>query len=776
MDKTPQQTASDLVAEDKDPSSDLPLPADSATWSDPGTPRCPPTSSLILTKEQEEKLVTFCCERVEEMKANNREWIEERNHYLDEHENRFKHREVVGSIFAKSNSSFNQSRRNAVPIIARLIRDFLGVWPFFACKPVRSKGSTVEPDAIQRYAEFKAGRTQGKLAESLMDGIEMGAVVGERVEKIVHTRRASFYSERANVLVDDHGQVVRTSQGEPVYDYDEWVDSSYFDQPDDGKDPQGQPGAPLPPPTGWSWRGIFNWGKAPAPVPIVVQPTGIMVLKKDPSLKKDPQGKYQEMLVDREEVLYEGPEVKGIHHGDFLCPLNAEDIQSAPYIAHLFDVTIPELIETYITPFDPTKLNPQEKIFYGNLLNKVKGLEGETDDPKSHQSKADTHNAEQKPAGNDKYNGVVQLAEVYLKADPKKCGRQSETWITLVLDKKIPLFYNYTAINVPPKIGRPFRPVRVTPKRGRWYGIGEYRLNEHKQRFIDWCLNKSAYSNAAAGKIRIYDAEAVEGWDEQEPKYGDVWYKKKSGFMGELEKAVVEMTTQPLDDDIKELRDAMMQTSQAERGNLSPGGDSLSQLPSSKLKYGIQAIERAGDEVYAVSAMNTEIGIADVTEAFILTMLEHMNPVEEFIYTDGDQYLSGQLTRSDIADLDMNVELEMTLTRGDQINEQNQLAYNIVLAYMGLPPFQQATLRDFTIARLKSMDIQNAEKAVPNPSPQDVQASYQAWLGQMEGQAMGGQPGQPGQPPPPGGPSAPPSPIPPPTDPAQPPPAGPKVI
>jgi hypothetical protein len=735
------------------------------------TMRCPPTSSLILDGEQEGELITFCVERVEDLKKQNSKRIEEQFNYINEHENHFKHREMAGTIFEKSNSSFNQSRRNAIPIIARLTRDFLGTEPFFACKPVRFEGSSVEADKVQNFANYKM--KDAKLREALEDAIEMAAVTGERVVKITFDRDINYYKEKANVMVDDEGVEIRTSTGDVIYATDEWVDSSYFQQPDPTPDDKNQPGQPpaAQPPSkskGFSISGLWQWGRPKPPVPIVIPPTGIQVLKKDPSVVQPATPNYKMMLVDQQEVLFSGPCAEGINHGDFLCGLNERDIQRAPYIAHVYELTVPEIVQKYVMSIDAESLDEAEMVFYKKLLQNIELLKGSDTTHKSEVKRPEVQNNEQQAgAGNDKYNGTVKLAEVYLRADPDEDGFQKEICVVIAVQHKFALFYDYTPNLVPKKMGRPFRIVRVTPKRNRWHGISEYKLNQHKQNFIDWCLNRSVYADAISGKFHFISPEMIEGADEQEVTPGDKWYKLK-GQNPDATKAVQIVSSPPLEQATIDLMKDMMQSSQAERGNLAPGGDNISQLPSSRLKYGIEAIQRSGDEIYALSAINVERGLESVTEAMIITMLANMDPVEEFEYTQGDQYLSSHITASDIQQFKMNVSMDMTLTRGDQINEQAAQATDIVLSYLDLPAFKQVKVRPFILARLKSMDIQDSDESLPTPSDQDVDLSYKAFIAAQEQQAA-----PPIQPP-----GSKPTPKPPPPAPPEPgaPPPGPKLI
>lgn len=715
---------------------------------------CPPSSALMLNEEQENELKTFCYDRITELKRDNHEWICNRNNYIDEHENHFPHRAKPGSIFEKSNSSFNQSRRNAIPVIARLTKDFLGTDPFFAAKPVLNEGSTIEPDKVQNFAVYKAKAS--KLKEALVDGIEMAGVVGERVEKITYVRDATTYKERVNVLVGSDGQPRRTSTMDVILDTDTWVDSSFFQQPQP-TEPVPKPGvAPQPPAptpeTGMSklFKSLrYPWGAPKTPVPIMVQPTGAYVLKKDPSIPMPSEAdmKFVPMLAEREHVRYSGPEARGIHHGDLLAPLNASDLQTCPYVVHKYDITVPAVVSRYVTAVDPKTLNDKEKRFHVRLVDMLDQLKGESAEPKSEQTKPDHVNQEATTGSTDRYNEIVELAEIYLTCDPDGSGDQREIFVIMCIEKKILLYYDYTANVVPPKIGRPFRVIRITPKRDRWYGISEYKLNQHKQNFIDWCLNRSVYADAISGKFHLYDPDACEGWDAQEPQPGERWHRKKSGFPKDKE-AITIVSSPPLEDFTVDMMKTMMQSSQAERGNLSPGGDSISQMASSKLKYGIEAIQRSGDEIYALSAIHVDSGLTDTVHAWVIMMLKHMDEREEFIYSQGDQWLSSFINSSELDDIDLHVSLEMTLTRGDQQAQQAEAAFEKVMAYINLWAFQQKLVRPFIIAQLKAFDIQNAEEAVPEPSDQDVATSHAAFIAMQQQQAAQPPPGTP----PPGGP------------------------
>ena len=675
-----------------------------------------PGSSLVISKEALKKLVEHVCDLVVNTDRANEAWYQERDNWIREHQNEFEHREKPGSIFENSNVSFNQSKRNAVPIISRLTRDFLGTEPFFSCQPVRKEGDTTEPDDIQAYGQFKMKKAN--LAGALLDAIIMSVVVNERVTKITHRRDVSKYKENATVMVGPDGQPVRTSDGETIYDTDQWVVDQRLSDPDlttlQKLLAKFMPKMPT----------LFQWilqTIAPGAVP--------MVLQKDPSIPQ-PQGfgeqMFKTMLVDQTYVRYNGPDIRGIHHRDFVCPTWAEDIQTAPFCAHKFDMTVPQMNQQWVAPVDETTLDPQEKAFFADLLQNLQLFQGDTSEPKSAQGKAEHARKEVAGVGSDEFNPMGLLAEAYLSIDVDGDGVAEEIMITVALEKRFAFSIDYLPNVVPPKIGRPFRKSIVDPVPNRWYGMGEYANNAHKQEVTDWCANRLIYENLISGMIRGYNPKACIGWDTEPPKAGADLYEIRDPETFDPAKAVFSIPIPPLSDTTMKFMESFMQSSQAERGNLNPGGDTLSQLPSSRLKYGIQAIEQSGDEIYSFSVINIRPSLVAIVEAALITMLAHMDEEEEYQVTQGDTTLTRTMTKEALADVEFNVNFEMTLTRGDQVNEQNAAAIEMVLSYAALPAYQQAIVRPLFLNRLKTLDIQNPEDRLPAPDPQMVVQSQQA--------------------------------------------------
>src|SRR5690606_24352610 len=57
---------------------------------------------------------------------------------------------------------------------------------------------------------------------------------------------------------------------------------------------------------------------------------------------------YETRTVKREKVLYSGPQAKNVYFLDFLCPQDAESVQTAPFIAHIYDMPATQIAQAYI--------------------------------------------------------------------------------------------------------------------------------------------------------------------------------------------------------------------------------------------------------------------------------------------------------------------------------------------------------------------------------------------------------------------------------------------
>lgn len=705
------------------------------------TKMCPPGSSLPLTLKQVNDLVTYITEEIPKIEGEAIKWQEERDHHLQEHSNDFMHRKQAGTIYEKSNISFNQSRRNTMPIIARLIKDYLGTDPFYAIEPI-TKYDVDQSKNLQDWAGFKLN--ESNLRSALMEAIEMANVVGEQVVKITHKDDSEFYFETDTVLVGPDNQPVMTQYGDPVYHDDEWIYPN-LDPEDAGMF------------TSLVQRIVPNLPNAAQSFLQMAFPDQtIQVLRKDPNIQMPIDPNFQKMTYPIHRVHYSGPEICGIHHRDFVCPLNVPDIQDAHFVGHKFDLSVEEIVERFCGPdIDQSQFTDQEKEFYTYLVGtgssggKLDLLKSETSSAKSSGAQPNKDTKEKPVQSYDKHNNQTLIIECYLKIDPIGDGRLREITISIAMEHKFALTWDYTANIVAPEVRRPFRIVRTNPIANRWYGDSEYRLGAHKQEFIDWCFNRIIYDNAVSGQFRFYKRGGCEGWDTQPPRSGDQW----NVMLGDVdpEKVLKTITMPSISDNTFQLMQSMMQAGQAESGNLSPGGDTLAQLPSSKLKYGIQAVERSGDEAYALKAIRTVFGIQGTVEAAIYTAIAYMQPTEEYTYSESLESKIGIANRTEIQEMKFRVKLEMTLNRGDQLNEQNEQATNIVLSYVALPPPTQKLIRDFLIERLKSLDIADPEKSLPEVTDQDI-ANYQqqqALQAQQE-QAAANPPAKPTQATPPG--------------------------
>jgi len=686
---------------------------------DVDTPFRSPGGSLVLTRDQLKQVVEFAIETVKKYSNDMDKWCRHRDHWLEEHDNDFYHRAQAGSIYEKSNVSFNQSKRITMPIIARLTKDYLGTDPFFSITPIRNDQTPDDANKLQDWGAFKLGNSN--LHDALEDAIEMAAVVGERVVKIAHREDIEFFMETDTVLVGPDQEPIRTTLGEPIYHDDVLIDQEVPMDPEE---------------MGLLQKAGQMMGMNPTKM--------VQVPQKDPQTIIPPDAEFQRTTYEMHKVNYAGPDFHGINHRDFICPLNVEDIQEAPLIAHKYDRFVTEVVEQYAGPdVDDTQFDPQEKAFFLELMENLKKLAYASSEAQSEQDKPVHYDGETSHDASDKYVLRTGMAEVYTNIDPIGDGRLREIVITIDLKNRFAYSFDYTANTVAPGVLRPFRVVRINPVKNRWYGSSEYKLNKHNQETIDYFLNRQIWDNSIAGKFRLYDREACEGWDERPPQPGETLHTLKPGK--DPERAIITIDGPALSDGGIDLMKMFMQQSQASTGNLSPGGDTLSQLPSSKLKYGIQAIERSGDEAYALKAICCKKGLEDTTKAGVATAVAYMSPTESFTYNDASETKEGIINKTQVEAMKFTVALQLTLTRGDQINEQNEQATQIVLTYMGYPPQIKLLVRDFLIARLKSMDIQQADKALPSPTPEEIAAAQQ----QAAMAAATPQPGaQPSTPPP----------------------------
>lgn len=739
------------------------------------TPLIPAHSSLIFTEEQMVKLAAYICDRIKSIDSSREDWLAERDRFEAEDQDDFSHRlnivtgpdgEAKENIFVASNESLNTTRRQVIPIVATLIKNYIGSDPCFELRPMfvdapelADVNKVPDPDQVppapqvdpntppapppmpgqppmsaagpagmpgvpppappvklptlaervQYYARFKLNKKGCNMKQSIAAGLNTAANIGEQVIKVNHRERANPYRRIASVLVDVTGNQVFTKDGDAVYQTDAWR------QMPDGtqalaKDHQIRRVPPLAP-------GAVTTSMVKGLIPGAIDPV-TMAPGGPPTEGWVDSGvaqAWKKMHAKGRKILYRGPEFGLVNRRDAVIPLDARSIEDADLIAHRFDIEVGDVLSRLVGGISKDDLElPEQMAWFKWVVEKLRRMRSEEDsNPKSDVGKPKVLNNEKaEHRTNTEFNQKVQLAEVYTRLDVDGDGETKEVMLIIDLSNECILWWDYT-VNLTPKGVRPFEVIRIYPVPDRWYGQSESKRNAAKQMLIDFCINRLLHQANLNGDIVAYDPEVCEEWSTEEPRPGPIMYRMKGGGNISKERIVNAIMRWPMTDMPEALHEIMqefMQVAQMESGNMNPGEQNNADLPAAKLATGLRAIARAGQLLDTLRDINAEPGVTAVIFLGVTVLLRHMEPEEEYEFTNGDMTLSDTMTREEVDCLDLNLKLNLTVSRAEEQIKVLDLARQIAVEYYTiLPPDVQAKLKPLYVHAFKALDIPDAD-------------------------------------------------------------------
>ena len=685
-------------------------------------------SPLELTLEQEKKLVDHAMLRIDDLeKQLGRKNTEHHNWYGSGENDTIKdaagsfmgkrqlyemtyHNQLdwrsylIGGIFSESNLTVPMSRRIAQQQIARSASYFLGTDPWFGAYSV---GATDDDKAsiLDKYLKYKAKKSE--LKNTVISSIEGAIIRGESVVKTVYKQDWTSFKSRITVAVSGDSQPYVAADGEYITPEDTWL--------------QGE--------------------------------GGVWILERDGETQMPPEVKspelftFEEQLVQRQKVRYAGAESKTVYYKDFLASMDAESLDTADCIAHLYDKPAMEIASLYVSALQNKDSTTRETA--ARIYESLQELVGGDSEPSSHANRPRPEVGES-IGDNDRDSGmeesvkepVIEIAEIYLHFDADEDGVQED--IVLMIDRKNkrPLFYDYVA-NRTPNGRRPFDVVRVNRVDGRWHGIGTMEVFQPLQEVVDLLVNRWSLSQSQSGNVIFWRKDlTLEGEDNPhlELNGGETYTPK-----GNVDPAKI-LTIIPLHDikgrEIYKEIEFFMQVAINMSGVSHANDASMLGMDTAKLATGVRNIERSGQEMFSIYLSVMQEGLEEVLKSFVTYSMAYMDTKEAFIYTENDQAHAIEFNPNDIErSIEMDIRMEMTKYKNEQELAQASQATAKVIEYYQLPPELQQRLAPLYRQMLKAFQISHVDQII---SPTDHQLPPSAPNGGFEPQegAGGGQPNQ----------------------------------
>lgn len=589
------------------------------------------------------------------------------------------------NIFMSSNLSVPIVRRVCRQMIARAKNSFFGGDPWFSLdpSPVITDPQNAEQDAardakVEAFCRFKLGESQSNTAEDIGESISRALILGECAVKTSYIVRDQIFDTEATVMTDVEGTPMRGADGNHITQNDQWVDA------EDGK--------------------------------------GTKVLKRDGQTPQPMAPIWQNMPLNRRQVLFEGCKSEVIFYKDFLCPLTAKSVQEADCIVHLYDKAVMEFVDLVVKRgmVDDTaedRLGAAQR-----MVALVQALSENTSQPKSAEASQLRPNENfMSPPSTENGGPIAEFAEFYLWFDANGDGVAENIMLIADRNTKVPIFYDHVA-NVTTDGLRPIEIVRINPVAGRWYGLGIHELFESYQYTIDLLINRWNFSQSRSGRVDFWNpTETLEG--DRDPSLKLNWggtYTKKPGKKAEDILETVHLTDVKFEQ-IHEQALYFQQLLMNESG-VSTGNDGQAAgLQSSKLATGIINVQQSGDELFQPVIDDLRGPITRILGREIDVTLANMNPVEVYTYLKGDTMGVDQLTPDDVRGLKYLVKIELTAMRNQQQMQLSAQTAALVEKFYLLSPAVQMKVAPFYRQQIRLLDpkcdVDTTIQPMPNSPP-----------------------------------------------------------
>lgn len=670
-------------------------------------------SSLRLTREQEERLVEHVLARIDELEnefsrhkegiggniddslvesaaarsalglqSRHEEWLTKRQRYYNRFYNHLEDRVVPNTIYADSNLTASLSQRICFQMKGRMAKDYFGGDPWFAVSPVGDDDQQLAFE-VDKFLQHKHGKN--KLRQNLLKAIDLAFILGEAVVKPTFRDHKVMYQRSGNILVLPNGDPVFDSNGDYIFEEAVWIDEMLPVQPDPSQPP-------------------------------VLAPTGRKVLRRDNHVVLPPNAGWDYRTVDITQTIFRGADSEVIHFKDFLCPLMADDIDSADICVHFYDKPLME-VASMLVASQPQAFQRQTEAVT-DLKKALAYLDSHRSSNPQYSSGANTpdqqfgENSGNVSPGSD--NALVEVAECYVRFDANEDGQQEEICILLDRQSRTPVFYDYTQ-NVTVDGKRPFVVVRGLPRHNRWHGVGAIEWLEPEQDAIDLFLNRLNMACSRASTVTFWDpSKTVEGQDNPNLELGmGKTYRFKPGIRDVTEVLQqVRLYDKDREDSQRQMIDMFVQFMQLKSGVVMSADEAVSDVQSTKLATGIRSLERSGSEIFQSWVEEIGDGLGRILDKASMIEIARLDKQEIFTFNDGRQSQLIAIDPSRVKELELSTKLLLTKAENERVLVSAQQATALIEAFYAQPYDVQVATAEIYRAALAALGWKHTDTTI----------------------------------------------------------------
>lgn len=671
-------------------------------------------SALELSAEQEERMMSHFSQRVKDLENDlgrtdfeSNDWMTSPMLDAQKVATSFMGRRHLAHMVAQQRMEWRQwllgglykESNLHLPLTARIItqQSARAQKAFFGTKPYLTVGgsSTQEQGFANDLQEWTIHEleTVSAIHNDLEAAIDLAFIQGESVVKTRKHKLISHFESYRTVAIDPAtGDPFVAEDGDYIYQTDLFTEQMVPVLDEATQQPMTDP----------------QTGE------VQTQGNGKMVLKRDgETLQPHPDmpSLMQTVKVNLTKVLRDRVEARPVYYLDFLCPLNAADIQDADTCVHLYNTQVIELATKYLTDEAFMSQAPEEQLQRLKVLTDEL-MPGAPEDRQAAGSRSRGELGEQQQTvGTSRSEPTVAMAECWGWFDPFGDGIMRSVMVLMDKEGRVPIYYDYTA-NLTDDGLRPFDVVRINPPAGRWHGQGNVERFWNLQVHADLHINRSLFAESKAARVDFWNpALTVEG--KANPALQLNWGRTYT---------VADPQTKPEDilkpvylENIKSANlQNMLQTILQMAQNMSAvtnvNDGAMAGMDTAKLATGIRNLEASGEEMFHIYMAQLRTPLEHILRRALKLIVKDIEQNRPKIVSFLDR--NSRLIEIDplrLLDLDLNVTLSLTSYRGQQQLQQGQTGYTTLSAFFKEHPIVQNRLAPFVTQILRSLETKDAE-------------------------------------------------------------------
>jgi len=646
------------------------------------------STNFKLNEEQEDKLVQYACDRIEQLKTDNKERIEVDRGAWNVYNNERADRDSHDSVFNHSNVPIPLTSLVVDHFLARAEDELTGTSPYFKFVPqgAQDEGMAERFDKYFHWKIEKMAKTRERLEECYMHlFIQRAAILKVTYEEIVsewldYDRKALFNNADGDFeMLPGYGPVIEG-------------DSKFIQT----MGPDGMPA---------------------------------VALEEDPTFILDPNvhsfEEYPEGVPSRE-VKYSGPRSRVIDSDRFLAPSNVDNLEDADFIAELYDKDLGWVQEMYLE---------REWSTLDTFVNEIKkdaNARTESDSNKEYKEDLSFDNLE---------NPKIQVVECWIKRDVLGLGYPQDFCLFIEPETKKAIYYEYVA-KVTPDNRIPYTAVAIGKAKNRWWGPSLPEKINIYQEYIDKQFNCESYRNEMSSNpiVAVHPQALEDEPDDIEIHAGKIFQLKETNQLQDF----IEFAQIPAADaKTQELIDFVFGMVQLWLGvsNLAQGD--YQALAPANTATGVEATLREASKIGRRWMRRIVKGLEDHITKMVKLAIATMDAPEVFEYMEGDVSAFATMTPELVKKLEVNALVVLSQDQGQRAIEKANLALQTQERYFSYPPEMRPFARPMLKRILDAMGFENSDELLPQEAPADPRQEAEMMKLMADAQGGGGGGGAP---------------------------------